>query len=153
MRIHRQILRNAAALLAGGLLVVASVRADGPQAHGDRDEIRAQADLVLVQKIHGPERGYGKLLIESREFGDLVFEADLRGLPGVSHYGLVFRYRDQRNFYRLVLRPTNEDFRVEKVIEPKIERKELGEDFVEHYTYRAVTSLGRTHDLLDFPGS
>ncbi|NQT15953.1 MAG: exo-alpha-sialidase, partial [Planctomycetes bacterium] len=152
MRIHRQILRNAAALLAGGLLVVASVRADGPQAHGDRDEIRAQADLVLVQKIHGPERGYGKLLIESREFGDLVFEADLRSLPGVSHYGLVFRYRDQRHFYRLVLRPTNEDFRVEKVIEPKIERKELGEDFVEHYTYRAVTSLGRTHDLLDFPG-
>jgi len=260
-RIKRLIFRSAVVLLAGGFFFLALAWANGQQEETGRDEIRSQGDFVLFQKEHGPERGYHKLLIEGREFGDFVFEADLRNLPGVSHYGLVFRYRDERNLYRLVLRPTTEDFRVEKVIDgqsdyattghvrfplranrwyrvrlvgrgphvevwidgkrkfsrdgfseltcgqagvtnfdrvsaefdsarissadgkkvlfeddfdsgrldswavvgpegvrgewglqPKIERKELREDFVEHYIYRAVTSLGRTHDLLDFPG-
>ena len=217
-------------------------------------------DMVLFQKKHGPKRGYHNLMIVGREFDDFVFEAQVRCLPGVTHCGLVLRQQDAKNFYRLVLRPTNRDFRVEKVVNgesdyattghiefplhhnrwyqirlvargdrvevwldgerkfrrdgfseylrgragvtavdqafpefdnvrihaadggsvlfeddfddgrlddweivgpegvrgewavhAKVERQEARKDFVEHYTYRAVESLGRTHDLLDFP--
>ena len=218
-------------------------------------------EMVLFQKEHGPKRGYHNLLIEGQEHGDFIFEAELRCLPGVTHCGLVFRYQDAANFYRLVFRPTNQDFRVEKVVDSKsdyattghvrfplrnnrwyrvrlvargseievwidgqrkfrrdgfseiprgragvtavdqaspefdglritsadagkvlfeddfddghldgwdvagaddvrgewsvrtkVERHEFHEDFVEHFTYQAVKTLGRTHDLLDFPG-
>ena len=261
MRVHRLTLVVALPLFAGGPAIVGLPQTYGADAGTGRDELRSQGEMVLFLKKHGPKRGYHKLLVEGREFDDFVLEADLRSLPGVTHYGLVFRYQDEGNLYRLVLRPTHEDFRVEKVIarqsdyattghtrfplranrwhhvrlvargtlvevwidgqrkfsregvseltrgragvtnfdrvsaefdrvrisspdgkealfeegfsrgrldgwtvvgpegvrgewalQPKVARKEPRTDFVEHYTYRAVTSVGRTHDLLDFPG-
>lgn len=251
---------NGMVLLGIALLAARPAEVFCQQARRGFDELRSQQELVLCQKQHGPERGYNSLLIEEREFDDIVFEADVRSLPGVTHYGLVFRYQDEENFYRLVVRPASDDFRVEKVISgqsdyastghvaypmranrwydvrlacrgdrvevwideervfqrsgfgeldagrvgvtnfdpvgaefdsvrirsadgkevlfqddfnsgklddwttvgpdnvrgqwgsrPKIERKQLREDFVERYSYAAVKSLGRTHDLLDFP--
>lgn len=75
------------------------------------------ADQVLFLKDHPPGPGYCALLIEDRIFDDFVIEADLRRPSSVTHYGIVFRYRDDENLYRLVLRTTQRDFRVEKVIE------------------------------------
>ena len=102
------------------VLCVWALLAAGQAAAATTDERGARAsagtDKVLYQKQHGPTRGYHMLLINDREFGDFVFEADLRCPASVTHYGLVFRYKDDRNFYRLVLRPPDEDFRVEKVV-------------------------------------
>jgi hypothetical protein len=74
------------------------------------------ADGVLYQKNHGPGRGYHNLLVKDRELRGFVLEAKLRHPPGTTHYGLVFRYTDAKHFYRLVLRPRHQDFRVEKVV-------------------------------------
>lgn len=248
-------------MFAGAVLVFSLSQAPGDESAASQRKSDAADDLVLFQKEHGPKRGYHNLLIEDQEFGDFAVEAGLRCLAGVTHCGVVFRYRDAANFYRLVFRPMNQDFRVEKVVDgksdyastghirfplkcnrwyrvrliasgpeievwidgqrrfhrdgfsefpqgrvgvtavdqaspefdgrcimsaetgevlfeddfnsgrldgwevvgpddvrgewsvrTKVERQEFHEDFVEHYIYQAVKSLGRTHDLLDFPG-
>jgi hypothetical protein len=79
----------------------------------------SKKDSVLYQKLHGPKPGYHDLLIRELAFDDFVFEADLRGSPAVTHFGLVFRCQDHANLYRLVLRPRTKDLRVEKVIQGK----------------------------------
>ncbi|MGC9316700.1 MAG: exo-alpha-sialidase [Armatimonadota bacterium] len=72
---------------------------------------------MLYPRSHGPERGYHACVVAERSFEDLEITAELRRSPGVTHFGLVFRYQDDRNLYRLVLRSGQEDFRVERVID------------------------------------
>ncbi|MFH1265713.1 MAG: exo-alpha-sialidase [Planctomycetota bacterium] len=91
-------------------------KAAGEPADEQRAQSGSEGDKVLYQEAHGPERGYHDLLIKERVFSDFVLEADLRCPSSVTHFGLVFRYKDQQHFYRLVLRPQDKDFRVEKVI-------------------------------------
>ena len=110
---------HASAVLA--VLTGLSFLVAGASASEQADELRAlkgsDGDMVLYQKAHGPKRGYHNLLIQGRTFDSFVFEGNLRAPSHTTHYGLVFRYKDQGNFYRLVLRPANDLFRVEKVIE------------------------------------
>lgn len=105
------------------VVALAFFLAAGEARPGDTDAALAvkgsEQDMVLYQKRHGPTRGYHDLLVKTPSFGDFVFEADLCSSPTVSHFGLVFRYKDPENLYRLVLRPQIKDFRVEKVIRGK----------------------------------
>ena len=109
--------RSSGRLLACALLAPVIAAAATTDERGARAS--AGTDKVLCHKRHGPKRGYHMLLIKGREFGDCVFEAILRRSGGVTHYGLVFRYKDERNLYRLVLRTGQKDFRVEKVLDGK----------------------------------
>lgn len=75
------------------------------------------ADGVLVPRAHGPGRGYHGCVIDETTFGDFVLDAQLRRSSAVTHYGLLFRYIDEQNLYRLVLRTGQRDFRIEKVVD------------------------------------
>jgi hypothetical protein len=74
-------------------------------------------DYVLFPREHGPKRGYHACLVRDRQFADLDLTVQARRTAGITHYGLVFRYVDDRNLYRLVLRTDQRDFRVEKVLD------------------------------------
>jgi hypothetical protein len=79
----------------------------------------ALADGVLYPATHGPQGDYHAGIVEGKSFADVDLRATLRRLPGVSHYGLVFRYGDPDNLYRLVLRTGQQDLRVEKLVAGK----------------------------------
>ena len=100
-----------------GALLTVSASARATDERGARAS--AGVDKVLLHKRHGPKRGYHNLLIKEQVFGDFVFEAGLRRSSGITHYGLVFRCKDERNFCRLVLRTGQKDFRVGKILDGK----------------------------------
>ena len=77
----------------------------------------AAMDGVLVPRTHGPGRGYHGCVAAGKTFDDFILGARLRRASAVTHYGLLFRYVDEGNLYRLVLRTGQRDFRVEKLVE------------------------------------
>lgn len=104
-------------MLAMPIWAVAEEPAGEPATDEQGVAASARRDFVLYQPSHGPERGYNNLLLDGGTFDDFQFRAAVRFPVGTSHCGLVFRYCDAENFYRLVLRPVHGDLRVEKVLD------------------------------------
>jgi hypothetical protein len=102
------------------LVCVAAVPAVADDPQGQRAATTAAAPpWCLAVESRGPQAGYQQMLVADRPFGDVDIEAELRRSDAMGHFGLVFRFRDPDNLYRFVIRSSQSDFRLEKVLAGK----------------------------------